>query len=155
MMKSLKISFGILLLALLISGCATQKASETFDMKAKTLKPPSDKAVLFVVRPSFFGFAVRFSVDCNDKYLGSTNGKLYIYATLDPGKYLLVSESENKAKLEITVDAGKAYYVKQMPRLGFMMARNKLKLLNETDGKNALLNCKLSADCMELSKPAN
>lgn len=154
-MKNLKLFFNVLVISIFIMGCAVQKATVEQDSKAKGLTPPAGKALVYIVRPSSVGFAVKFTVLCNNKYIGATGAQRFIYTIQDPGKYLFVGQAENKDELEITLEAGKTYYINQMPRLGVMMARNKLEVLNDTDGKEKLNECKLSADCAEVISSPN
>jgi hypothetical protein len=149
-MKTFKKALGLLFAAILITNCGVQKASVELDTKAKGLTAPSGKAIVYIVRPSSLGFAVKFTVNCNDKYIGATGGQRFIYTILDPGKYLFTSKAENKAELEVTVEADKIYFIDQIPQMGIMKARNKLELITEAEGREKLKTCKLSVDCAEL-----
>ena len=137
---------GIILVVLLTGCSAVQKASFEADADAKTLTIPIDKALVYIVRPNPLGLAVRFNVSCDGTYIGATGGQRFIYTYQDPGKHEIVSKAENTAKLEIELAAGEVYYIEQIPRLGFIMARNKLSLLDETKGKEKLGACTLSAE---------
>ncbi len=138
--------FGITLVFLLAGCSAVQKATTEADAQAKTLATPTDKALVYIVRPSPFGLAIRFNVMCDGTYIGATGGQRFIYSYQTPGKHELTSKSENTAKLEIELVAGEVYYVEQIPRLGLIMARNKLVLLDEASGKEKLGACTLSAE---------
>jgi len=143
---------GILLFSFLMTNCAMQKASLESDTKAKQLIAPAGKAIVYVLRPSGFGAAVRFYVYCDSKNIGSTGGNRFIYTILDAGKHKIESQAENDDELEMSLEPDKTYYIEQVPKMGIMMARNRLILLNETEGKEDLMKCKLSADCVEINK---
>ena len=110
----------------------------------ENLKPPEGKALVYIARPAFFGKLIQFKTFCGDELIGYTVGKSYLHTFLDPGTHNLMSMSENKSFLEINVEANKTYYVKQKVSFGFIKARNKLLLLNETEGEYVLSKCKPS-----------
>lgn len=141
-------SWVLFLLALFLVGCnPVSKASPDDDRYAKELTAPADKALVYVVLPTnLVGYADKMKVRCNGKYLGATGGKRFIYAILDPGSYVFVSEAENKSELAIVLEAGKTYYLEQKVKMGILKARNSLERLSDTEGKEKLSKCSLSAD---------
>jgi hypothetical protein len=146
MKKNFTMFFAVTLVVLLTSCSAVQKATTEADAGAKTLSPPADKALVYVVRPNFLGTAIRFKVSIDGKYVGTTGGQRYIYTLQDPGLHKIASKAENLAELEIEFAAGQVYYIEQIPRMGIIMARNKLVLLDEATGREKLNQCTLSAD---------
>jgi len=48
--------------------------------------------------------------------------------------------------LEITVEAGKVYYIKQEVKMGFAIAETGLKPVEEKEGQKYLQKCKLAKD---------
>jgi hypothetical protein len=148
-MKNLFKISGIVAILVLLSGCAVPKASIELENKAKGLSAPADKALIYIVRPDFLGSAIKFTVECDGTRIGATGGKRFIYTIQSPGKHKIVSRAENDAEIEVEVEAGKIYYVQQIPTMGVMKARNKLVLLNETEGKEKLGKSNLSTDCVE------
>ena len=139
------------LFVLLVSGTAglyaQSKASEDEDQKAKAMTPPADKALVYVYRPSSAGFAVRMEITCDGQTLGSTKGKRYIYALLDPGQHTLKSKAENTAELELSAEGGKTYFVLQKVKMGALMARTDLELVaDEAEARSRFEKCKLSSD---------
>ena len=148
-MKKIRRNFWLVLVSILLTNCAVQKASLDENVVAKQLHASDNKAVVYIVRPSALGFAVKFTVNIDGQYIGATGGKRFIYAILDPGKHLIVSHAENKEELEVNLEANKTYYIEQIPTMGIVMARNKLKLLDEAEGLEKLERCKLSADYVQ------
>lgn len=129
---------------------AQKKASEEADKAAKEIAVPEDKALVYVYRPSSAGFAVRMEVTCDGQSLGSTKGKRFIYALLDPGKHTIKSKAENTATLDVDLEAGKTYYIHQRVKMGALMARTELELVtNESEARKKLNSCKLSGDTEE------
>lgn len=129
---------------------AQKKASEDDDKLAKEMVAPADKALVYVYRPSSAGFAVRMEVTCDGQSLGSTKGKRYIYALLDPGKHSIKSKAENTATLDVDLEGGKTYYILQKVKMGTLMARTQLELVaDEGEARKKLNGCKLSGDTEE------
>jgi hypothetical protein len=89
---------------------------------------------------------VRFNIFVNDPKkedmeAGFTRGGKYIYFYLAPGDYTLYSDAENTAEGKISVESNRIYYLEQVPSMGFLFARNQLKLLDEVEGKYSLKKC--------------
>jgi len=117
------------------------------EIAGKNMTPIGEKATVYVIRNSIVGSLIRMVVECNGMKIGSTKAKQYLYTLLDPGAYTFVSTTpENKASLDITLEAGKTYYIKQKVKMGIVVARTGLELMNEADAKKALNDCKLSSD---------
>jgi hypothetical protein len=100
-----------------------------------------DKALVYVVRPAHVGFAVKSFFLCDDEILGINKGDSYFFAQVAPGKHVFWSKSENVDALELTVEAGKTYYLQQHVQMGFGRARTKLEVLDDKEGKAALDKC--------------
>ena len=125
------------------------KAQETLsDNDAKNLAPIEGKAIVYIVRPSSMGSLVRIGVECDKEGLGSTKAKQYIYAILDPGARTFTAYTENHTSLDLTLEAGKIYFIQQKIKMGLVVARVGLELMNESDGRKALNDCKLSSDVL-------
>jgi len=79
------------------------------------LKP--DKATVVVVCPAlearFSGRGNQFKLHANDRVVAVNREGTYSFAYLDPGKYKLVSQSENANGFEMQLEAGKEYYFLQ------------------------------------------
>ena len=134
----------LLLIASLLGGCVSSAPLSSLKTDpVKNLQPNEEQALVYLVRHSKLGFAVRMKVYANGEYLGATNGRRFIYAYLEPGDYLILSKSENKAELPITLKGGKTYYIEQNVNPGLLYARSKLERVSETEGRNLLARCKL------------
>jgi hypothetical protein len=146
MKKISSLLFGITLVFLLAGCSAVQKATVEADAQAKTLSAPTGKALVYIVRPSPFGLAIRFNVLCDGTQIGATGGQRFIYTYQNAGRHEITSKGENTAKLEINLSAGEIYYIEQIPQMGLIKARNKLVLLDEASGKDKLGACTLSSE---------
>ena len=85
---------------------------EKQDHPLPELKP--DKALIVAVCPPlatrYAGKGIQFKLHANDHVIIIKKEGTYGFAYVDPGDYLLVSQSENANGLAMTLEAGKAYY---------------------------------------------
>jgi len=141
----------LFLLTLMLCSCAAVTREQMLKDTQDFLLPQPAKensALIYVVRPSGIGGIVRFNLFVNDPKkenmeAGFTRGGKYIYFYLAPGDYTLYSVAENTADGKISVEANKIYYIQQVPSMGFLFARNQLKVLDEVEGKYSLKKCEL------------
>lgn len=108
-----------------------------------------DQALVVFVRPEFMGKMIKFKVTANDAPIGWTKGKQYFYKYFTPGIVHFISKAENLGEMKIDLKPGKAYYIKQDIQMGFLKARNTLKLLTVEEGQKAVAKCKLSKSMNE------
>ena len=116
------------------------------DMMARSLTPTEGRALIYILRPSGFGALIKMSVLCDSVHIGATKAGNFVYAMVTPGRHILESHAENNASMDITVEAGKTYYVRQQVKMGFAYAETGLKMLDDTDGQKDLKKCKLAKD---------
>ena len=109
--------------------------------KLRTMKPEVDKALVYVLRPTAFGYICDLPVKINGKGIGSTGAKTFLYASLDPGSYKITSYGENETTLPMEMKAGQTYYIQQQIKMGLTSCRTQLKRLNDTSGKDMLNKC--------------
>jgi Protein of unknown function (DUF2846) len=107
------------------------------------LKPSAEEALIYVMRPSNLGFALGFSIACDNTMLGTTKGKRFVQGLVKPGAHkITASGGEKDAEIEISVEAGKTYYIEQKIKMGLVLARTKLELLTEEEGIKILAKCR-------------
>ena len=109
-----------------------------------TPEQPSDKALIYVLRPSMIGMAVQTKLAVDGDWKGENRGNNYFYFALDPGEHYFCSVAENHSLLKIDLEAGKTYYLQQHVVLGVMKARNRIALMTEEEGKKKLAEAHLS-----------
>ena len=111
----------LVLMILVFMGCA---GSSSYMQPATTvLKPTSDKAVVYFMRPSGIGFAINFQIWDGERFIGLSQAKSYFAYQCDPGRHLFVGLAENKRGLEADLEAGKAYFAITQVRMGGWRAR--------------------------------
>lgn len=145
--------FGCLAIAFLAltAGCATLPTQEQMaaDIAGYELpKQPTDEAALiYVVRPSGVGPIVRFNVFLDDtadtSEMGYTRGSQYIYFFVSPGIHTIYSKAENWGEILIDAKPRDVIFIKQIASMGFVMARNSLEQIQDTEGKYHVKNISL------------
>lgn len=130
----------IVSMVLLVSCASTPVASDaSIDSFVLPQNPTKDSAVIYVVRPSIFGMVIKFNVYLDSKeeknLVGSTKGGEYIFFKVAPGSHTILSQAENLAKCDITVEPNKVYFVQQVPKMGLLYAQNQLVVMNNIEGR--------------------
>jgi hypothetical protein len=122
-MKRYRIAAIIMMLAVLLMfmGCA---GTSGYMQPATPMEGPlPDKALVYFMRPSGYGFAINFQIWDGDHFIGLSQAKSYFVYPCEPGTHLFLGIAENKIALEADVEAGKKYYVGTNVRTGVMKAR--------------------------------
>ena len=109
-----------------------------------TPEPPSDKALVYVIRPTMMGNKIQTKLGVDGQWVGANRGNNYFFLTLEPGEHNFCSQAENRSAVALRVEPGKTYYLQQKIRMGFMKARTSLAVLDEAEGKKGLAKCHLS-----------
>ena len=122
---------GLLLCAGLSSGCSAS-SKYMVPAAAPTGGAPADKALVYFMRPSNFGGAIRMGLfDGEKKFLGHALPESYWTLEMDPGEHWIYGYAENLTVLKADLEAGKSYYVVARPRMGVWKTRISLTALAE------------------------
>ncbi len=136
--------FATLLTGLLLSGCTTplppqSQMQREIESHQLPHKPSAANSVVYVVRPSSMGAAVRFNVFLDDQdpksEMGYNRGGQYIYFSVEPGAHKIFSVAENTPELAFDIKPGEIIYIQQRTYPGVLMARNDLSILPPTEGQ--------------------
>ena len=142
--------------ALFLSGCASvPMGSQESDAKAKTFTAPSPgKAGLYIFRNSFVGAALTKTLSVDGKPIGTSANKVYFYKEIPAGKHTIATQSEfSDNVLEITVEAGKTYFIRQYIKMGAFVGGANLELVSDEEGKKEVLQCSLAASPTAQAEP--
>jgi len=82
-------------------------------------------------------------VALNGRMVGDTASKTFLLLEVDPGSHTIVSKTENDAVLKVDAVAGRNYFVWQEVKMGIMVARSSLHLVDEATGKAGVAECKM------------
>jgi hypothetical protein len=116
------------------------------DAKAKTFSEPSSgTAGLYIYRNSVVGQALTKSISIDGKSIGKSANKVYFYKEVLPGNHTIATESEfSDNTLEIVVDAGKLYFIRQYIKLGVFVGGANLEVVSEEVGRKDVLECSIA-----------
>jgi hypothetical protein len=98
----------------------------------------TDKAIVVVVCPPlaarYAGRGNQFKLHANDHVVAVNKPGTYSFAYLEPGKYRLVTQSENADGFEMQLEAGQTYYFVQNTlqgafKYGTLLSRNSQELV--------------------------
>ena len=136
---------------ILLTGCASAPTrSLAQDSNAKLFLPPSNRALIFIyrngnesLRESVLPMLVTVSV--NGITLGQTAAKTFFRLNVKPGTYTITSLGENVAKLNLTVEAGKIYYVQQEVSTWSLTPNSSLQQVDENIGHASVFESKIIA----------
>lgn len=132
--------------SLVLSGCAAvQMAPPHEDSKAKSFITKKDRANIYIYRNEWFSPAARIDILLDGKPLGKTVPKTFFAVDVPPGRHIVVSKGENDFTLVVEAEAGKNYYVWQEVKMGLGLpnARTRLQLVNESEGRSGVNECRL------------
>ena len=136
----------IIIASLLMDGCAsTSKATAERSDAAKTFTIPMEKGSVYLYRVGrVYASAVQLSVKINGLDAGGTGPNTFFKWDLLPGTYTFLSTTdESSAVVELEVEPGKNYFIRQDIRMGVITNRVKMKLVDHVQGREEVLNSKL------------
>lgn len=137
------IFLSLILLSTFFTGCSSIPNKDEMKKAVTGFKlphtPKANMGVIYVLRPSALGGLVRFNVFLDDKKteseMGWNRGAQYLYFYAKPGKHTVYSKAENWDSIDIDLKKNKATFIEQETNMGFIMARNSLKSMDEIAGK--------------------
>jgi uncharacterized protein DUF2846 len=128
----------------MLAGCASvPMADPAADSAAKGFSAPRGKAGVYIYRNETYGAALKMDVLLDDRQLGETASKTYFYVEVEPGIHTVTGKAENDSSMKFNAVAGRLYYFWQEVKLGLIMARNELKLVDEATGRAGVMESKL------------
>jgi len=134
----------VLLISLVLVSCASKApTTEVMQEALKEYKLPEikdkSKGLLCVVRPDGYGGLIRFNIFIDGQEeaqeFGGTRGNQHLVIPLDPGKHVVHSKAENWEATDIEIKANDYAFIRQIPGMGFLYARNELKVLDQVEGR--------------------
>lgn len=137
-------------LAVLMTGCASvNMASKEDSAKAKTFSAPTQgNSGLYIYRNSFAGKALKKDIWVDGKCVGESAPDVFFYTEV-PGdqSHKIDTESEfSPNSLEVMVEAGKNYFIRQFIKIGVFVGGAGLELMPEEQGKTDVSK-------LEMAKP--
>lgn len=134
--------------ALILTGCASvNMASKEESARAKQFAAPGDgNSGLYVYRNSFVGTALKKDIWVDGKCLGESAPDVFFYTQVEGGRmHKVETESEfSPNALELFMEAGKNYFVRQFIKLGVFVGGADLEQVSQEQGKADLAKLELA-----------
>jgi hypothetical protein len=133
----MKRSLGLAAITMLVlGGCASGPAFQPPIL-------PTDKAVIFIYRPSAFGFAKAYEVKRGDDTIVTMRSHGYYPYVTNPGPVTLSATTETTDTVTLDVQPSQAYYVKAGMKVGVWVNRPTLAVVTADEADADLARCKL------------
>ena len=136
----------IFLITLVLLGCATtSKAPSEKSEEAKSFEAPENKGSVFLYRTGrVVGAAGQLGVKVNGIDAGGTGPSTFFRWDLNPGTYTFLSSTgESSATVQLNVEAGEVYFIRQDARMGISSGRVSMEEVDSNKGRNEVKDCKL------------
>jgi len=126
---------------LLLSSCVITQQYVSFPPEPVV---EDGQATIYVLRPTIIASAVKVGVYQDDHPIGKLGPKGYLcWKVPGTGDAIeIMSKTENRRRITLTPLAGEVYYLEQSFGIGFAIARSKLSIINEEEGKEILSRLK-------------
>jgi hypothetical protein len=141
--KTMKIKFihSLPLILLLFTGCATPQQFVHFPDQTKVVEDPG-KGRIYVIRPKKVGLGIPSDISDDGESIGNTGPRSFLCWERKPGKTTISGETDNTIEVNVNVQAGGATYILQTLHFGWISTTNRLDIVSEQEGKDALKKCK-------------
>lgn len=132
-----QIAAGILLCTAI--GCAPTLGQVYKNVEAV----PSNKALVYIYRPSGMGAAVYYDVKANGKVVTTLyNGGYYPYFT-DPGEIEFSAETEASDEVTIDTKVNQTYFLRGSVGIGFFVSHPHLIVVPAQEAEKEIVDCNL------------
>ncbi len=112
---------------------------------ALEMNPPADKALVYVLAPTWEGGSVQNKVSADRIWIGVNQYKSYFVVALEPGTHDFCTKSgQNANHLKLDLEAGKSYFLKQdtLVGMGIGVKATTLSEITAEDAAVLLKKCK-------------
>jgi len=129
-----------LILASLISACATSGPKFTEMAAIMDATPQPGTGRIYFYRTTVFGAAVQPDVRLNAEVVDSAVPQGFFFVDRPPGNYEVTTSTEVERKLTFTLEAGQVRYVRLNISMGFFVGHVYGELVDESEGKSEIAN---------------
>lgn len=132
----MRIRLFLLLLAALVSGCASGPKYSEIKNSIPELNPEMGR--IYFYRPSVVGAAVQPNILLNGTVVGEMVPNGFFYVDRTPGSYMATARTESEATLQLTLQPNQTQYVKGSISIGFFVGRPNLMLVDQMNALTEL-----------------
>ena len=140
-MKTVTKSFFIVLVAFLLTGCATS-GPKFVEMKNSIPNISPDTGRIYIYRPSSLGAAVRPKVKLNGETVGEAVSWGFFYVDRKAGNYEIMTSTEVERELSLTLDKGQVRYVRLNTSIGFFVGHVYPELVEPQVAEKEIQDCR-------------
>ena len=143
-MKIVEKKFILLIFAIsvLVSGCASNAQYVHFPDQKKIVEDPG-KGRIYLLRPKLTGMGISSDIIDDGEAIGCTSPRGFLCWERKPGSTTISGKTDNTSEITVNVQAGEVSYIRQTIDFGWISTDNRLDLITEQEGKEALKKCKL------------
>ncbi|MDX1351923.1 MAG: DUF2846 domain-containing protein [Thiomicrorhabdus sp.] len=136
----------LLLSFIFLTACNTVPiASKEADSQAKNFKPVATKSKIYVYQTEPFSSVTGVPIALDKKIAGDVTANSYYVWTVEPGRHVISSLTENKNDMWLDTEAGQNYYIKQTINISIWKPTSLLELANEKEAVKAINQSRLIA----------
>lgn len=136
--------FLVMLAISIVTGCASvPMTSLEEDSAAKQFQVSKYKSSIYLFRNEIRGGGFPFTVSIDDQIAGQTAANTFFKWEVAPGEHLIKSFAEDTSSILLIAKEGQAHFVRQKVKIGMWMPRSQLSEVTETEGKEAVNECKM------------
>jgi hypothetical protein len=143
MWKSLFMLGGLIYL---LVGCASVDLADINDEKRalEFNRPQPGYGSLYVLRDSARGQTSVLEVSVNGLPIAKTAPKTFVQLNLKEGRYYVGGRGENYSQIELNVNSGRTYFIRQVVTAGWNDFRNELEMLPDDMAKGIINDLKMA-----------
>jgi hypothetical protein len=131
----------IFALALFVSGCASNAQYVHFPDQNKVVED-AGKGRIYLLRPKLAGIGISPDISDDGEAIGCTSPRGFLCWERKPGYTIITGKTDNTSEITVNVQAGEVSYIRQTIHFGWISTDNRLDIVTEQEGKEALTKCK-------------
>lgn len=124
-------------LSFVLFGCATS-GPKFAEMKSSIARLSSDSGRIYIYRKTAFGAAIQPKVLINGEEVGQAVPNGFFFVDRPAGNYEIVTSTEVKRKLSLTLDNGQTRYVRLNVSMGFFVGHVYPELVDNEVGESEI-----------------
>ena len=137
-MKRFARYFVMLLIAVLVGGCATSGQKYSESTTAASSGPPADMGRIYFYRTALYGVAVQPEVKVNGEVVGRAVPNGYFYVDRKAGPCEITTTTEVERTLSLMLDKGQTRYVKLSLSMGFFVGHVYPELIDDETARKEM-----------------
>ena len=124
-----------------VSGCASNAQYVHFPDQNKVVEDPG-KGRIYLLRPKLAGMGISSDISDDGEAIGCTSPRGFLCWERKPGPTTISGKTDDTSEITVNVQAGEVSYIRQTIDFGWISTDNRLEIVTEQEGKEALKKCK-------------